>query len=386
MIENRVIVCFASGYDAPPTSKHHVAHILAEHNVVLWVNYHASRTPSATADDARYILKKLSQVFGGIKEMRKNLFVLTPLVLPFPASKAAKKINRILLGWQIRRAVHQIAAGRPLHVWSFAPDVAYCIDSLHPEKVIYYCVDDFAHFTGYDPNQVRRDEQALCRRSDLVVATSQNLYDDRIKDNPNTLLVPHGVDYSHFAAAANDDAPLPLPHDVAEIPQPRIGFFGLLRDWVDIKMLAIIASRRTEWQFVLIGDANMNIDEYRKFHNMHFLGRKSYKELPAYCRAFDVGIIPFQMNELTAAANPIKLREYLAAGLPVVSSPMPEVRRYAEKGLVRLASGADEFERAIDAAIKDSPAMRQKYSRAMIDETWPAKIELICEHLMKGGK
>jgi glycosyltransferase involved in cell wall biosynthesis len=378
MIEGKTILCFASGYDAPPTSKHHVMHLLAERNVVLWVNYHASRVPTASGSDLRYLAAKLAQVVGGLRRERRNLYTLTPLVLPLPGCPVARRINRMLLIAQIRLALAKVRRG-PLQLWSFTPDISYLLGHFGEERVLYYCVDDHASFTGYDRQQVLRDEEDLARRADLVVTTSMALQDAKAGWNENTVLIPHGVDYEHFARAVRQ--PLPEPADLADIPQLRLGFFGLIRDWVDLDLLAEIARRRGEWQFVLIGDAdsNVNIGRFAEAGNMHFLGRKSYEQLPAYCRHLDVGLIPFKLNELTHAVNPIKLREYLAAGLPVVSTPLPEVKLYDK--LVHLAEGPDAFETACAAALATDPAGRTALHESMASETWPAKVERMAERL-----
>jgi glycosyltransferase involved in cell wall biosynthesis len=378
MIENRTILCFASGYDAPPTSKHHVMHILAERNTVVWVNYHASRAPSASASDLRHMLRKLGQVAAGPTCPRPNLHVLTPLVVPLPGSAAARRLNRTLLVWQVRRLLRRVQAG-PVQLWSFTPDVSYVLGRFGEEKVLYYCVDDHASFTGYDAAQVLRDEEDLCRRADLVVTTSMALHEARRPWNPNTILVPHGVDYEHFSQALGD---LPEPADLAGIPRPRLGFFGLLRDWVDLGLLAEVARRRPDWHIVLLGDSAVDLAPYRGLPNMHFLGRKPYAELPAYCRAFDVGLIPFKLNDLTRAVNPIKLREYLAAGLPVVSTPLPEVKRYQR--LVNLAEGPDAFLRGVASSLNGQAdsASRAARARAMAGEAWGEKVDMLCRQLL----
>jgi len=376
MIQGRTIVCFASGYDAPPTSKHHVMHLLAERNVVLWVNYHASRAPTAGSSDLLYMLRKLTQVAGGLVRRRPNLYVLTPLVIPLPACRWARRLNRMLLVAQVRLALSALRAG-PVQVWSFTPDIGYALGQFGEEKVLYYCVDEFARFSGYDTEQVLRDEAALCRAADLVVTTSAALEESKGHLNPRTLLVPHGVDYEHFAAAVWKD--LPVPDDLAEIPHPILGFFGLIRKWVDLDLLAEVARRRPGWHIVLIGDWTVDPRPYRRLPNMHFLGRRAYEQLPAYCRHFDVGLIPFRVNELTRAVNPIKLREYLAAGLPVVSTPLPEARAY--EALIRIAETPEAFIRAVESVLGQTPEQRSSRSRAMARETWPEKLELISRHL-----
>ena len=376
MIQGRTILCFGSGYDAPPTSKHHVMHLLAERNTVLWVNYHASRTPTASSSDLAYMARKLRQVFGGIKKPRQNLYVLTPLVVPLPSRPWARRLNRLLLIRQVRAALRRVGRG-PVQIWSFTPDISYVLGHFGEEKVVYYCVDDHASFSGYDAEQVRRDEEDLCRRADLVVTTSAALQQAKAPLNPNTILVTHGVDYEHFSKALTED--LPVPDDMKNIPHPILGFFGLIRDWVDLDLLAEVARRQPDWHIVLLGDSTVDLAPYRSIANMHFLGRRPYEQLPAYCKAFDVGLIPFKINELTRAVNPIKLREYLAAGLPVVSSPMPEVKLYSH--LIEVADTAEGFVRAVEAALATGPDARTIRTAAMALETWSGKVDQICRHL-----
>ena len=395
MIEGRTIICFASGYDAPPTSKHHIMHLLAERNDILWVNYHASRMPTAAASDVAYVFRKLAQVSRGMRCVRPNLHVLTPLVLPLPGSNLVRNFNRQILVLQIKRALARLPH-RPRQVWSFAPDIAYLLGEFGEEKVVYYCVDDFASFSGYDKQQVLRDEAALCGRSDLVITTAAELESAKTGLCRRSLLVRHGVDYGHFSRAVVED--LPEPQELRDIAHPRLGFFGLLRDWVDLDLLAAVARQRPQWHFVLIGDSTVSLQDYVQLKNMHFIGRKGYSELPAYCRHLDVGLIPFRLNELTMAVNPIKLHEYLAAGLPVVSTALPEVVSISESaefaGSVSIADGAVEFERAIAAALDGAGGLgaasarsaaalfaRQKRSAAMAGETWQAKLEMISRSL-----
>ena len=387
MIQGRTILCFASGYDAPPTSKHHVMHLLAEHNTVLWVNYHASRAPTASSSDLLYMARKLWQIACGLVHPRKNLYVLTPLVVPLPASRAARRINRMLLIGQLRMALASIRRG-PLQIWSFTPDVSYALGRFGEERAVYYCVDDFAGFSGYDRRQVLADEADLCRRADLVVTTSLALRQAKSPLNPNTILVPHGVDYEHFRHALQAD--LAEPSDLVGIPHPRLGFFGLIRDWVDLDLLAKVARRRGDWHFVLIGDSTVDLGAYRGLPNMHFLGRKPYAQLPAYCKGFDVGLIPFVVNKLTQSVNPIKLREYLAAGLPVVSSPMPEVLACPQK--IDIAATVDEFVAKVDAILAHTPRqvdqsdrVRRLRSQSVADETWDAKVRRIIKALENLG-
>ena len=221
-------------------------------------------------------------------------------------------------------------------------------------------------------------EAELVRRADLVLASSETLAEARRRVNPRTFFVSHGVDVAHFSRAL--DPALPRPADVAGLARPVIGFFGLLAEWIDLELLAAIARRRPHWTLLLLGKATVDTGALRALPNVRLLGQKPYAALPAYCRAFDVGLIPFRIDELTVRANPLKLREYLAAGLPVVSTDLPEVRKYA--GLVRLAAGPEGFIEAIEAALADrnEPADRARVA-AMQSESWEARVEQISELL-----
>jgi glycosyltransferase involved in cell wall biosynthesis len=379
MIEGRTILCFASGYDAPPTSKHHVIHVLAQKNTVLLVNYHASRVPKVNSSDLAYMVSRLRHMLGGLKNPKPNLYVMTPLIIPLPGLGLAKRFNRWLLTVQIGVALKGLRNG-PLQIWAFAPDISYVLGHFGEEKVVYYCVDEFSLLPGYDRDQVLRDEADLCRKADLVVTTAMALQEAKASLNPNTILVSHAVDYEHFSRAMTED--LVVPEDIAGIPRPILGFFGLIRDWVDLGLLAGVARRRPDWHIVLLGDSTVDLAPYRPLANMHFLGRKPYGQLPAYCRCFDVGIIPFKINDLTRAVNPMKLREYLAAGLPVVSTPLPEVAVLREH--VKIAATVDEFVAAVASCLTEGRDLALQRSRSMARETWTEKVNMILQHLENG--
>lgn len=214
-----------------------------------------------------------------------------------------------------------------------------------------------------------------------MVTTSHALQEAKAPLNPNTILVTHGVDYEHFSKAVTED--LAVPEDIKDIPHPILGFFGLIRDWVDLDLLAEVCRLRPDWHVVLIGDSTVNLAPYRGIPNMHFLGRRPYADLPAYCKAFDVGLIPFRMNELTKAVNPIKLKEYLAAGLPVVSTPLPEVRLYDH--LVEVVEDARAFAASVESCLAQGADVRSERSRSMASETWAEKVSFICSHLQRAA-
>jgi glycosyltransferase involved in cell wall biosynthesis len=187
--------------------------------------------------------------------------------------------------------------------------------------------------------------------------------------------VRHGVDHRHFRRAL--DADTIVPDDLARLPRPILGFFGLIAEWVDLDLIAHLAARFPKGSVVLLGKATVDLSGLARFPNIHLFGRKPYADLPAYGKGFDVALMPFVVNELTLNANPLKVREYLAAGLPVVSTPIPEVEAL---GLCRIASGPEAFASEVESALAD-PGPRAGRSDAVRHEGWDARIDEIRAHL-----
>ena len=251
MIEDRNIICIASNWFYDPTSKHHIMRLLSQRNHVVWVNYHGSRRPRMSGADIGAAAAKLRQVVQGPRRVSDSITVVTPLVVPLPGSRAVAAVNRRLLTRQIRGVLRGLPR-RPVQLWSFAPDVDYLCGRFEEECVVYYCVDEFSEFAGYDRDAILAAERRLAAKADLVVTTSQALYDAKRHLNDRVELVPHGVDYDHFARATSPD--VEIPADIADLPRPILGFWGLIQDWIDIDLLRDVATARPDWSIVLIGE------------------------------------------------------------------------------------------------------------------------------------
>jgi hypothetical protein len=365
------IVCFAKDWDEDPTSNNHVMRLLAADNKVLWLNSIAMRTPSfSDKRDLGKIWRKLKSFCKGPREVAKNLWVYTPIVLPFPHSRLAVGVNRLILRASLGLLRRKFGMG-DFQLWTFLPNAVEYVGRLGESSVVYYCIDEWSHFTYLDGAKMAAMEEALCRRADVVFATAKSLEERRRPFNPETHLASHGVDYGHFAAALDDETE--VAPELAALPRPVLGFFGLIHEWIDLKLVEFLASRHPEWSIVLIGKASVDTSALAKYPNVHLLGRKPYAGLPAFCKGFDVGLIPFAVNELTRNVNPIKLREYLSAGLPVVSTALPEVTYYSDSCVV--AYSYEQFEQGVvDALRNDSPGERRRRSDAMKAETWERKV------------
>jgi glycosyltransferase involved in cell wall biosynthesis len=383
MLTGRDIVVFANDWGNDPMSKKHLVRRLAKRNRVLWVESLGNRPPRGARRDLRRIAMKLGafarDLFGTLRQPEPNIWLLTPLAVPRYGDEAVDRINRVIVTATVRAAMRRLHFERPI-TYTFAPSSVWAAGHLGEERLIYHCVDDFGAFDGASKAIVRY-EQELCRRADAVIACSQPLFESRSQWNPNTVLLRHGVEYAHFARAL--DSQLAEPADLAAIPHPRIGFHGLIAEWVDLRLLRQVADAMPEAHVVLIGQANRALRELEGAPNMHHLQRKPYEQLPAYCKGMDVAVLPFAPGPLTAASNPLKLREYLSAGLPVVATDIPEARALIPAGL-RVASDDAEFLAQIREALRE-PGPDAARSARMAGETWDAKAEEVARILEPGA-
>lgn len=376
MIRDASIICFAHDWKADPTSKTHIMRILSEKNRILWVNSIGWRRPTVSGRDARRIVKKLRQVATeSLVPVTPTLHVASPLALPLPGVPGVARINDALLTASIRYFAKRAGLEKPI-LWTFLPNTVGLVGRLGESKVIYHAVDEYAAFAGVPREAFLRMERELVTRADLVLTSSDSLCQERRRLNPCTYFVSHGVDVAHFSRTL--DPGMTPADDARGLTRPVVGFFGLIAEWIDLGLMRELARRRPDWTFALVGKATVDTAPLRGLPNVRLLGQKPYETLPSYCRAFDVGIIPFKVEELTLKANPLKLREYLAAGLPVVSSDLPEVRKYAS--LVHLARGADGFIQAIEQALADrSEVAARARIEAMKHESWEARVDEISE-------
>jgi len=373
------IICFANDWDADPTSKHQVMRVLSRENQVLWVESIGLRRPGASTGDASRILKKIRKFVRGPVCVAPNLHIVTPIVIPFHDVKVVQTFNAWFLAHYIRRQARRLGM-KDFQLWTFLPTTAPLIRYLKPRKVIYYCVDEWSAFSFLNGQLMEQMETDLIKQSDVVITSAEKLYASKRHLHPKTYLVPHGVDSEHFGKAC-----LPgtiVPKELEGLPTPIIGFWGLIHEWIDINLIYHVASQRPQWSFVLIGKVGVDCSSLKKLSNVHLLGVRSYDTLPAFAKGFSVGIMPFKINRLTENVNPIKLREYLAAGLSVVSTPLPEARAY--RGVVRFGETAAEFLMALD----ESVAVRQESSiracqEAVRKETWLARVEQISELVLQ---
>jgi hypothetical protein len=373
VLSGRDIVCFGNDWGGDPLSKTHIMRILARENRVLWVNSLGNRAPRATGYDAQRIVRKLVDAAGGLREVEPNLRVLAPLYVPAYGSEAVRAVNGMMVRFQVLRAMRRLGMRRPI-TWATLPAAAPVAGTLGEELVLYHVVDEFSAFSDASPH-VSELERCLLARADLVIASSERLLAAKAAVSRRAVLVRHGVDHAHFARAL--DPATPVPGDLARLPRPVIGFFGLLADWIDLELVRAVADAHPRASVVLIGRAVTSLGALAGASNVHVLGRRPYALLPGYCRGFDVALTPFRVNELALAANPLKAREYVAAGLPNVCTDLPELR--AVPGC-RVASTRADFVREVGRALAGGGPSRA-LSELVRPESWEAKVDEIRSHV-----
>jgi UDP-galactopyranose mutase len=265
-------------------------------------------------------------------------------------------------------------------LWLYTPMAVRFTRRLAPLAVIYDCMDELSAFANA-PDRLAALEDELFRRADLVLTGGQSLFEAKWSRHPRVHLFPSSVDSAHFAVAR---LPGPEPDDQAEIKRPRLGYAGVIDERIDLELVTAVADARPNWQLVLIGPvAKIDAARLPQRPNLHYLGPRQYADLPDYLRAWDVALLPFARNRATRFISPTKTPEYLAAGLPVVSTAIADVvRPYGERGLVHIAEDAPSFVTAVEQAMQENSMERLRRVDAFLtdnswDYTWADIAELV---------
>ncbi len=306
-----------------------------------------------------------------------NLYVIVPL-LPKGISEAEAEHSQ-------QAIINELIAQKQINdylLWYYTPMALSFTRHLKPLATVYDCMDELSAFRGAPRAMIEREAELL-KRADVVFTGGLSLYEAKRDQHHNIHPFPSSIDASHFAQARFIEGE---PRDQADIPHPRLGFFGVIDERMDIGLLDQIARERPDWHIVMIGPV-VKIDPADLPHhpNIHYLGSKEYKDLPAYLAGWDVALMPFALNEATRFISPTKTPEYLAAGKPVVSTSIRDVvRLYGEMGLVRIADQPDAFIAAVEAALREDAEnadwlirVDELLARTSWDWTWTRMAQLI---------
>lgn len=371
-------VCFAAvdwWYHNTAHSELQIMRSMALREPVLVVNSIGVRAPvpGRTGQFGRRILRKARSMVRRTSHPipdRPNFAVMTPFFLPVYGSGTLASVNAALVRWQVRREVRRLGMVRPACLVT-VPTAAPIVERLGFRHVVYNRSDKHSEMPGVNRPLVESMENTLLRDADHVVYVSQELMDeDRQLSGDRAVFLDHGVDLDHFRRT-------PPPPALADIDGPVVGFFGGINEYtVDVRLLERVASE-VDATLVLAGDITTDVHGLLDLPNVRWLGHRPYGEIPAIGSTFDVALMPWQDNEWIRRCNPIKLKEYLALGLPVVSTYYPEVEKYAD--LVHVARSHDEFVELVRAALgaRTDAARRQSRRDAVLSASWDSKAAII---------
>lgn len=300
-----------------------------------------------------------------IENYNENLFVVTPHIKAglSPAEvheRQRKYINNLFTNMNIERYFS----------WYYTPMALPFTDHLSPEVVIYDCMDELSAFK-FAPPELTILEKELLKKADVVFTGGQSIYEAKKNTHHNIYPFPSSIDKHHFGKARKTKED---PADQKHIPHPRFGFFGVIDERFDIELIDAVAKAKPEWQFILLGPV-VKIDPATlpKYDNIYYLGGKKYEELPDYLAGWDIAMVAFAMNESTKFISPTKTPEYLAAGKPVISTPIRDVvRPYGDNKLVHIVSSPDEFIKAAEKELnkKRKASWLKKVDDFLLYNSW----------------
>jgi glycosyltransferase involved in cell wall biosynthesis len=323
--------------------------------------------------------------FVEVHDVDRKLKVAVPHLPSGLTEAEVNKVQKFLL--------QQFMAQHGIHdpvLWYYTPLALRFSGDVAASAVVYDCMDELSAFRGA-PAGLRAAESDLFSRADLVFTGGKSLYENKRRQHSSVHCFPSSIDRDFFATARKIRAEV---EDQSRIPRPRLGFCGVIDERMDLELLAAIADLRPEWQIVLLGPVvKISESDLPRNSNIHYLGQKDYRSLPAYFAGWDVGLLPFARNESTRYISPTKTPEYLAAGLPAVSTPITDVvDPYGVQGHVHIAETPSEFIRAIEKSLATRNSSRRladvdRYlSHMSWDSTWKQMSHLISEVVYGMGR
>ena len=381
MLENRSIICFGGEdwwYHHPHSKAHLMRKFARAGNKVIFVNSISMGLPSLGHKDLLpRIKRKLGSYSKLARQTEEGITVVSPASLPFFGTAAARSVNRRAISAQINRLARSRGLTKPI-LWIAIPTAAEMIGAFDESMVVYQVSDKYDANTmdhATDPALIRRLHEAAIDAADVIFYSGRKLFSEATRGCERSYLLEQGVDYEHWRRVG--DGTVAVAPEVANIPRPRIGYFGAIEPWlVDQELITRAARERPEWQWIFIGNKSRGL-EIEELPNTHFLPPVAYAELPRFAAGFDVCVLPWETEQsFTSYGSAIKVREYLATGKPVVIAPLPEYESMGD--VLRIARSRDQFLEFVEEALReDDPAMREKRQAAVAGGTWEARAEYV---------
>lgn len=365
MEQRNVLLIASASWDSPTkVNVHFVAeHLAKDGNRVLFVESLGLRGPRMAKADIKKVLKRIINFLKGPRKPIKNVYVLSPLPLPFQRFDFLRKLNTVWLRAYIRLFQTALSFEEPI-LWLFLPTGNFLIGNVQETLRIYHCVDDYAANPGVDSEYVRQLEGEVVTQVDLVLTTAISLYERFKTMHSNVAYLPNVANYGMFSLAQDEETKIPT--QVTALPRPILGYWGNLADYkIDWKLLESVAQTRSDWTFCLIGpeglgDPGTDLEKIKVLPNIFFAGAVPYEQLPTYAKGFDVCILP--SNTQLAGSFPMKFYEYLATGKPVIATSQPAIVKEYEGNTAPclFADTSEEFIKAVEEVL-DNPAYNIEY-------------------------
>lgn len=394
MLMGHNIVYFGDSWDGVLRNRQQLMSIFARHNKVLFVERGASLQTVVTslrqkqlglADFRRPLLRQITD----------NLFVFQePVWVPASKRFIFRQVTDCSRRLLLKKVMRQLNMSEPI-VWFYHPKWLDLVDSIPSARLrLYHVVDEYSSFqdkTAARRRQVSAMERELTKQVDAVIVVSEKLYESKAQLHPNTYLVPNGVNYEAYRCALTKPD---LPADLARIKSPRLGYSGLIGDKLELDMLEDLARSHPDWSLVFLGPVNANKklqtwESLGNLPNVHYLGSVEWNQVPHYVKGFEVGLMPYVQNWNADNISPLKLYDYLAAGLPIASLDIPAARQFSP--WIHLAAEPKDFEQAVYKALADQTPERSHERRSVAAQhTWEVRVEqlseLILTHLTANGR
>ena len=370
----RDLLVFGEDWGGLPSSTQHLILHLSSANKTVWINSIGLRRPRVSLHDIKRIWQKINPATHSISHQsglandnfhpNDNFHIVNPKTIPAPHYKLERKIARELITAQVKPVMKKAKLHAPI-LWMSLPTAIDAADNLEHSALIYYCGDDFSSLAGVDYKSVRQHEKKLVEKADLIIAASETLAAHFPAEK--TKILPHGVDYPLFST------PTERAKDLVDDGRPIAGFYGSISKWLDLALLTQAIARLPHWHFVFIGAAVIDITELEGFDNVTFLGPRPHHLLPSYVQHWTACLLPFIKNQQIEHCNPLKLREYLASGRPVISTDFPAITPYLE--FVTAVKTVDELVLALTNSIPKDINPHQQL--AVSDQTWSSQADKI---------
>src|ERR1044071_6433878 len=379
MLHDQSIICFGGEdwwYHHPHSKAHLMRKFARDGNKVIFVNSISMGLPGlAHKDLLPRIKRKLGSYAKLARQTPEGITVVSPASLPFFGSAIARKVNRRLLGAQIKRLARNRGLTNPI-VCMAIPTAADMIGVFDESAVVYHVSDKYDTNTmdhATDPALIRRLHEKAIDAADLIFYSGRKLFTEATRGTERSHLLEQGVDFDHWRRVGE----VTVAPEIEKIPRPRLGYFGAIEPWlVDQELIKRAARERPEWQWIFIGNKSRGL-EIEELPNTHFLPPVAYEQLPNYAAGFDVCVLPWETEQsFTSYGSAIKVREYLATGKPVVISPLPEYEPMRD--VLRIARTRDDFIRLVEEEVHDTePADAARRQAAVASGTWDARAEWV---------